>query len=172
VLRLSLLAVVLTLAGAGPAGATTLVLDDGTIRPQPYQSWVDAAAVPTPPGVVTLRLTACEDGEAMGCSSHSGREIEVDPEWLRPHVLLHELGHVFDDAMPAWGRTVFTAMLRRHDPWSGPTENNPPNEAFAEAYALCARHPALRSQYFANYHYAPTPARHRRVCALIRRLGA
>ena len=71
-----------------------------------------------------------------------------------------------------FGGVAFASLVHRHDPWDGPTENNPPSEQFAEAYALCARHPRLHAQYFANYHYAPTPRVHGRVCSLIRRLGA
>jgi hypothetical protein len=173
VLRVLLLTAAVTLAAAAPAAAsTTLAIDGGLTRPEPYQTWVDAANVPTPDGVVTLRLTSCDEAGALGCVTHSGRVIEIDPEWLRPQILLHELGHIFDDEMPAWGRDAFEALLRRHDPWSGPTENNAPDEQFAEAYALCARHPRIRAQYVAGYHYSPTPGRHRRVCALIRQLGA
>jgi hypothetical protein len=168
VLRAILVAALLALAVAAPAGATTLVLSDGTIRPQPYQSWVDGAAVPTVPGVIVLRLTGCTDAGALACSGHAGGVIEIAPEWMRPHVLLHELGHLFDDAMPSWVRPAFAAILHRTDPWSGPAEYNPPNEQFAEAYALCARHRRLRRQYFAAYHYSPTPDVHRRVCALLR----
>src|SRR4051794_35163371 len=50
-------ALVALVLGAASARATTLVLTDGTAGPQPYQGWVDAALVPTPPGEVTLELT-------------------------------------------------------------------------------------------------------------------
>ena len=171
--RLLLLAAVVALFAAAPAHATTIVLDDGGMsNPQPFQSWVDSALVPTPQGTVTLRLTPCDDDAALGCSSSDGRLIEIDPGWMRPHVVLHELGHVFDDDMPAWGRAAFTKLTHRRDAWDGPSEDNPPSEQFAEAYALCARHARLHAQYFAQYHYAPTPRMHRRACALIRQLGA
>src|SRR3954451_6954131 len=91
VLRLPLLAFVLVLLAAAPAQATELFLDTGMSDPQPFQSWIDNARVPTPPGGVTLRLTPCDDATALGCSAHDGRLIEIDPGWLRPHVLLHAL---------------------------------------------------------------------------------
>jgi len=31
---------------------------------------------------------------------------------------------------------------------------------------------SLRSRHFGNYGYSPTPAQHRRVCALINQAGA
>lgn len=158
------------LAVPAAAHATTLVLEDGTAGPQPYQSWVDEASVPTPPGQVTLRLSGCGDAGLIACEERRERTLDLDPGWISRPVLLHELGHVFDDAMPAWARTQFAALVHRHDPWEGPV--NPPSEWFAEAYALCARHPVIRQRYYAAYEYAPTPRRHRRICALINRAGS
>src|SRR3954454_23433384 len=164
VLRLPLLAALLTLLAAAPAGATTLVREDGAAAPPAWQAWVDGAAVPTPAGAVVLRLAPCTDEGALGCAGHEGRRIDIDPGWLGPHVLLHELGHVFDDEMAPWGRAAFEGMLHRHDPWTAPPETTPPRDQFAEADARCARHTQLRAQSFANSHSAPTPRRHRRDC--------
>jgi hypothetical protein len=137
------------LAAAAPAHATTLVLPDGTPHPQPYQAWVDASLVPTPPGVVTLRLERCAD-DMPSCAPAGERTIVLSPDWASRHVLLHELGHVFEDAFPAIGR-------RFGD-----------EEELAEAYALCARRATLRARYLGGYSYAPTPAQHRRACAAFR----
>jgi hypothetical protein len=135
---------------AAPAHATTLVLEDGTVGPQPYQSWVDASLVPTPPGVVVMRLDGC--GEDMpACAPVGERTIALSPEWRTRHVLLHELGHLFDDAVPGWVRGRFGD-----------------GERFAEAYALCARKRSLKARYVAGYDYAPTPTQHRRACGMIR----
>jgi hypothetical protein len=148
--RILLLVCTAVLVWAAPATATTLVLPDGTERPQPYQSWVDAALVPTPPGVVTLRLDGC-GADMPACAPEGERTIVLSPDWSSRHVLLHELGHVLDDSVPGWVRSRFGD-----------------EERFAEAYALCARRRTLRARYFGGYGYAPTPAQHRRSCALIR----
>src|SRR4051794_37508695 len=152
------------------AGATTLTLSDGTVRPQPYQAWVDASLVPTVPGGVTLDLGGCD--ELMACAPEGGRSISLSSEWANPHVLLHELGHVFDDAMPDWARERFEAIVRRRGSWASASARAPLNEQFAEAYSLCARHASIRQRYSGGYMYSPTPAQHRQVCALIRQVAA
>ena len=115
-----------------------------------------------------LRLDTCADLVSLACAEAGDRVIDADPGWLRPHILLHELGHVFDQDMAPWAREAFAAIIHRHDPWGGPLESSPPSEQFAEAYALCARHPRIRHRRVMSYHYSPTPAQHRAVCALIR----
>ena len=147
--RILLLVCLALLAAAAPAHATTLVLEDGTQRPQPYQAWVDASLVPTPPGVVTLRLERCAD-DMPSCAPVGARTIVLSPDWASRQVLLHELGHVFEDAFPS-------VAGRFGD-----------EETFAEAYALCARRATLRARYVGGYSYAPTPTRHRRACGVIR----
>ena len=165
--------VLLAVGLCGTARATTLVMPDGTARPQPFQAWVDAALVPTPPGEVTLSLDGCPgEPEIASCAPEGQGVVALSRDWADRHVVLHELGHVFDDLMPAWARTQFMRIMHRRGAWAPAQASTPPNEQFAEAYALCARHPRLHAQYFANYHYAPTPRVHGRVCSLIRRLGA
>ena len=156
---------------AASAQATTLVLPDGTRGPQPYQSWVDRARVPTPPGDVLLRLDGC-DATLPGCAPEGERLIALEPDWVTPHVLLHELGHVFDDGMPDWARTGIQSMFGRRGPWLAAAASNPPDEQFAEAYSLCARHASIRERYYGPYRYSPTPSQHRRACALIRRAAS
>src|SRR3954463_4375195 len=95
-------ALVALAAATSQASATTLVLEDGTVRPQPYQSWVDRANVPTIDATVTLRLGGCED--LPGCVPDGELAVDLAPEWANAHVLLHELGHLFDDQMPDWAR--------------------------------------------------------------------
>jgi hypothetical protein len=169
--RLALLAAAaVVLLVPSTASATTLVLPDGTQRPQPYQSWVDRAKVPTPPGVVTLRLEGC-DGLA-GCAPEGQEVVAVAREWMSPQVLLHELGHVFDDAMPAWARPRFEALVGKHGPWASAAGSGPPNEQFAEAYSLCARRTRIRERYYGSYDFSVTPGQHRRICALIRAASA
>jgi len=166
------LGIVVALLLATPAHATTLVLTDGTIGPQPYQAWVDAALVPTPPGEVTLSLGGCPGEPTIpSCSPQNQGVIALSRGWANKHVVLHELGHVFDDLMPDWARLRFRAInLRARAAWTTSSPSSP-NEQFAEAYALCARRLSLDERYFAAYRYAPTPARHRRTCALINAAG-
>jgi hypothetical protein len=148
------------------------VLPDGTVGPQPYQGWVDSSLVPTPPGEVTLHLDGCPgQPELDACSPVDGSLIALSPEWNDRRVLMHELGHVFDDLMPAWARVPFIRLVHRRGAWAPARSANPPDEQFAEAYALCATRPFLRTRHYAGYGYAPTPARHERVCAFIRRVG-
>ena len=159
-------AIIALLCLAVPAGAATLVLADGTQRPEPYQSWVDAARVPTVPGTVTLDLGGCD--ELTACAPEGTSSISLSAEWANPHVLLHEMGHVFDDTMPAWVRARFQAIMRKRGTWASAASRAPANEQFAEAYSLCARHPSIKDRYAGGYDYSPTPAQHRAVCGLIR----
>src|SRR2546427_11764437 len=93
-----------SLAFAAPTAATTLVLPDGTANPQPYQSWVDHAQVPTLPGTVTLNLASCPVGSAA-CADPGDSRIYLDPTVVKPASPFHELGHIFDGQfMTASGR--------------------------------------------------------------------
>jgi hypothetical protein len=164
-------AFLLTALYASPASAaTTLVTPDGKLRPQPYQSWVDRAKVPTPPGTVTLHLAPCPAGPdwAAGCAIASQRAIYLGPDARDRGRFLHELGHIFDGHVmkDAW-RARFTSVIGRVDAWES-VQPDPPEEQFAEAYSVCARHSTLREMYFGMYAYSPTPARHRRACAVVR----
>ena len=163
------LAVVISLLLAPAALATTLQLPDGSARPQPYQDWVDGALVPTVPGAVTLDLGGCD--ELTACAPEGGRTILLSRDEASPHVFLHELGHVFDDAMPSWVRGRFMAIMRKRGAWASASSRAPADEQFAEAYSLCARHAVIRDRYAGGYMYSPTPAQHRQVCALIRQAG-
>ena len=157
-------ALVALAAATSQASATTLVLTDGTVAPQPYQSWVDRANVPTIDATVTLRLDGC--GDLPGCVTDGEMAIDLDPEWATPHVLLHELGHLFDDRMPSWARDRFQGLVGARS-WLSSGD-----EQFAEAYSLCARKRSSRYQAAEGYRYDPTPAEHRQACGLIRRAGA
>src|SRR4051812_15989403 len=95
--RHALAAVVLALAVAAPASANTRVVVAGAKAPQ-YQRWVDSASVPTPRGVVTVRLEDCPAGpaEAAGCAYTDTRTIYLRPEGRFKDRFLHELGHIYD----------------------------------------------------------------------------
>jgi hypothetical protein len=163
------------LTPAGASAATTLATAAGALRPQPFQSWVDRAAVPTPPGVVTVHLGACPGGPAWGaaCAVPETRSMHLGPEGRDPVTVLHELGHLFDDlVLDDTDRTAFAGIMRRRGAWLAAASTNPLHEQFAEAYALCARYPRLRATRLGMYGYIATPRRHARVCAFIRAAGA
>src|SRR3954451_4607743 len=166
-------ALVLSLRPAAPAAATLLVTPDGQIAPQPYQSWVDAAYVPTPPGEVVLSLAGCPGDPAMpACSPVNQGTIQLSPEWANRQVLLHELGHIFDDFMPDWARGRFRGLITRTPMlWTAANHGGPPNEQFAEAYSLCARQLSVKRTAYEGYRYSATPKKHRKVCALINAAG-
>jgi hypothetical protein len=173
-IRALCIAVAATLLWVAPAHATVLVLTDGTIAPQPYQSWIDGALVPTPPGEITLSLDGCPGDPPMpSCSPVNQGAIQLSPEWANRQVFLHEVGHVFDDLMPDWARGRFRAIVsaRRGLVWASTRSRTPPNEQFAEAYSLCARRLSIRRRAFMGYGYDPTPAEHRRACAVINSVG-
>jgi hypothetical protein len=162
---------VLTVPSVASAGVQ-LALSDGTLRPQPYQRWADAAAAPGPTRTVTLHMKACPGGPswAGGCALPQGQAVYMLPHAAGPHILLHELGHVFDaTALTHARRRGFQRIVGRPGPWSGPPEADPPMEQFAEAYSLCARRSRIADREFAMYAYSPSPDQHGRVCALIRR---
>ena len=59
-------AAAIALIPASASAATTLATPDGTLRPQPYQGWVDGSLMPTPDGTVTLSLDGC--GGGLSCA--------------------------------------------------------------------------------------------------------
>jgi hypothetical protein len=107
------------------------------------------------------------------CSPVNEGLIQLSPEWASRQVLLHEVGHVFDDLMPDWARGRFRAIVaaRRGLTWASQSSRTPPNEQFAEAYSLCARKLSIRRRAYLSYGYDPTPREHRRVCALLNSVG-
>src|SRR3712207_2420093 len=163
--RLGLLTLVLLALLPATASATTLVTPGGAQRPQPYQSWVDRSAMPTPAGEVTLFLDACPDGPAWAaaCASPFERSIHLGAEGRTRMTLLHELGHLFDaTVLTDADRARFQALIGRPGPWTGPPSADPPHEQFAEAYAMCARRDHLSSTRLGMYAYVATAQRHRR----------
>jgi hypothetical protein len=115
---------------AARADATTIT---GTT--QPYQSWVDAARVPTPEGELEVAVDdSCPD--ALGCTT-GGEQITV-VAFAPVQTFLHEVGHVFDAAyLTDELRGRFIAITGRPALrwWTGAA---PAGEWFADAYAHCA----------------------------------
>ncbi len=169
--------VALALAALVPAvaQAETRIVVVGPHAPQ-YQRWVDSSAVPTPGGVVTVRLERCPVGptDAAGCVIAGTSTIYLRPEGRFKDRFLHELGHIYDETvMTDLRRARFERLLHKRGAtaWAASAPDGP-SEQFAEAYSMCARHPALRAMAYGMYAYSPTPARHQRICALIRQAGA
>jgi len=161
------------IAAATPASAsaTTLVLDDGTSRPRPYQSWIDRAQAPMPGGTLQLRLARCPAAPAWasGCADIDDDAIYLTQLARSPDRLLHEVGHFFDEkVMTPRFRARFSRLVGSRGAWGAAAQTDPPSEKFAEAYSLCARHRSLSAWYFGMYAYAPSPAVHAAACALIR----
>src|SRR3954467_11552024 len=171
-LRQLLLTVLALVVLSAPAEAVTLVSPTGDGRIARFQTWANAAVVPTPAGVVDLVLDSCPVDVSDGCIMHGAPPtIFLGPTVRDRPILLHELGHAFDaQRMTPADRVAFEAIFRDRRVWRSPP--NSPHERFAEAYSLCARHPRIRRAYTAAYGYRVTPHRHRRVCALIQRAGS
>jgi hypothetical protein len=89
------------------------------------------------------------------------------------HVLLHELGHVFDlNVMTDTDRARFRAIMHR-PAWQWWAGRTPLAEWFAEGYSWCARYRRVVSvTRYALYGYHPTSTQYGRVCALIRSAAA
>jgi hypothetical protein len=164
-------------AARAKRGGVQLVERRGAPLPGRWQSWADASLMPTVSGRVTIRLARCPDlPRAAGCV-YTRRPRQV---WLRSGAgdprgaLLHELGHVFDLlVMSNSDRAAVKRILRRpaEQPWW--RGRVPVAEHFAEGYSWCARYARIHSlRGYASYRYDPTPAQHRRLCALIRRAAA
>jgi len=169
-------ALVLALASCAlsPAGApaqTSLVVAR-PLSPARYQRLIAAAAIPTPHATIVLEGGLCPGAPswAAGCALPLQRQIWLSAEGLQPSIFFHELGHVFDWLVMTDGvRSRFAALIHRSAEWNWTSTNhNPPVEQFAEAYSMCARHRVIKAVAYGNYDYTPTPARHRRACALIR----
>lgn len=155
---------------AAPAAATTLVAD-GQPGPQPWQSWVSDARVPTVPGEVELQIAGCPDQGADVACTFPGQEVIYLPPGAGRRMLLHELGHRFDYSMPDWVRSRFLAIMGDGRAWRSPPDS--PNEQFADAYSLCALSPrALPGSFSSAYGYNPGPVGHRRICRMISRVAA
>jgi hypothetical protein len=161
----------LAFALASPASALQLLSPSGDPAVARFQTWVDAAAMPTPPVSLDVVLATCPVPISDGCIVHGPVETIYLGSMVRDRAtLLHEVGHAFDaTTLTDPQRARFEAIFGDTRPWRSPS--NSPHERFAEAYSLCARHPVIRRTYTAAYGYRVTPAQQRRVCALIRRAG-
>lgn len=180
------LGIVLAMAGAGRAGATTLTGPSGP----DWQHVADHLTIPTPTVPVDVATydnarEHCGGRDALGCVITRGGRWTIILQagaGETARVVAHELGHVWDFTRgSAWGRAKVRAIW--HDPrwwWAdGPRDRNraePPAERFAEAYALCALPAFYRDQLDStigeveglSYSYVATVAQQRRVCDTVR----
>lgn len=131
------LSLLVVLAFPAAAGAVQLVNPDGSVA-QPYQTWADAAKVPTPNHQVTVIRDASKfcGQPVAGCAWRDGTAIAIgcDIGAGCQRVFMHELGHVFDFEMPEWKRQVFRKIVGLQMSW----------------YAARPHFQASYSEYFAN----------------------
>jgi hypothetical protein len=163
-------------AGAGSRaraakGAVKLRTLRGAPLPGRWQSWADAALVPTIAGRVTVRRARCPARpSAAGCVfTKRPRTIWLRPGIDDPHgVLLHELGHVYDlRVLNNRDRGRFRRIMRRGRArwWRGRLSLA---EQFAEAYSWCARYARIVSiSRYSSYRYRPSSKQHKAICRLI-----
>ena len=172
---LLLVTFLLTLLSVAPSFATTIVTPDGAPA-QPYQAWADKSLAPTPAGTVVVNLAPCPGAPdwAAGCAIAEQRAIYLGQNARTKDRFLHELGHIFDaTTMTDPLRNVFEGIIRtRGTAWIAAASTNPPQEQFAEAYSLCARHRTIRGMWGGMYGYSPTATPHRRACSVIRQAAA
>ena len=164
-----LVALALAPASANAAGITGT---NGSALPKRYAAWVASSAAPLPRGPVEVNLQDCPSGARWfaGCAFVDRGHIYLGKEARYVDRFFHELGHIFDDRTMTDGlRARFAILIGRPGEWGWTaTSKNPPIEQFAEAYSMCARHRQIKAVAYGMYNYTPTPAVHRRACALIR----
>lgn len=152
------------------ADAATLVTADGLAAPKVLQTWVDASALPTPEGTITIREGSGPCPAEAACATYAPATV-----WMGAHAsrtdLLHEIGHHVDaQTMTEEARTAFTRLVGLGArPWRGSA--NPPNERFAVAYAMCASSASRPDADHWAYGYRPSVSEHRAVCGLIRQVA-
>lgn len=157
--RLAVIVTLLALMFPANGIATTLISKDGTIRPQPYQSWVDQANVPTPAGRIRLDLTANACGGYICAFPRQSRIVMFSgliDNYTRPE-LLHEIGHIYSFRHQELHRLFLRIFGAPR--WTWLTE-----EWFAQGYSWCA----TRFRALPGYDYWPTRKQHRDVCSLLR----
>jgi hypothetical protein len=155
--------------------AVRLTTRRGRPLPGRWQSWADAALVPTVRGRVVVRVARCPARRSAAGCVYTRRPRTI---WLRPGlrdprgVMLHELGHVYDllvmnNRDRGRFRRIVAGRGARRPWWRG---SEPLAEQFAEAYSWCARFARIVSiRRYSSYSYRPSGRQHRRICAVITR---
>jgi hypothetical protein len=150
-----------------PASASALTLR-GNVAPR-HRAWVGSATVPLPTGAITITRSGCYF--TWSCFDQGVIRLpkKTDSYAQERAVLLHELGHAFDERMLSpRERRAFQRAADVPGSWWANTET-PPAEAFAEQYAACAMG-TLRSELAPSlsfYDYDPGPPAERVICAAL-----
>jgi hypothetical protein len=186
------IAVLAALVLAAAASAVTLVTPTGEPA-RLYQRWADRSHLPTPDRLLTVRVEPCPlqlEAEAElggfsqgvhGCAVLDAYTMYFDPvtrglyNYDRADLLMHEIGHFVEMAVPQRVRSRFLRLLGlpADQPWDGvPDDHRTPSERFAEGYAMCARYPARSYNPGPNHHGYRPPSRraHQAVCRMLSRL--
>src|SRR5262249_47861845 len=141
-------------------GGVRLVVRGRARLTRRWQAWADASLMPTVRGRVTVRLTGCPHvPQSAGCVYTKHPRVVFLARGVADvrHVLLPELGHVFDLAvLRDADRARFRTIMRR-PAWGWWTGRTPLAEWFAESYSWCARYARLvrRERATALYRYRP-----------------
>ncbi len=94
---------------------------------------------------------------------------------LMQFVLFHELGHVFDrELMTDATRAAFMDLIGRTDGWWSAADGAPPEELFADAYALCSIYGAAIPRdtlHPVGYGWKPTVALQKESCGIVLSAG-
>jgi hypothetical protein len=153
-MRFVLASVMVLLLLPASAGAVTLVNPDGSVV-QPYQEWANLSHVPTADTTITVEDDPQNCGMTyvpIACTDLANGRMYLARDADRA-TLYHELGHVFDAAMPEWKRQRFrriVGLVAGAWPWSsGDQFQKSLVEAWANAYSICARGRAGLSDGFA-----------------------
>lgn len=154
---------------AAEASAGTVVATPG-----PWQGYVDASRVPTPPVELEVVVDAAACPGGLGCSVPGSRVIDLSP-YAGRSTFLHELGHEFDFTVLTPGeRERFAALLgpeRQAMPWWSADESM--GEWFADTYMQCARLPRIDPRWSYTVSNGLLAGwRLRRECGLIRYAAA
>lgn len=176
-------------AFAEAASARTILTGSGAAT---YQRVITHAHAPTPAGEQGVENTGCPAVPgAGGCTgSLPCLECIYVQHGAGRFTFAHELGHRFDALLmnPGSRNRFRTLTGHRNMPWlcdelSGETCLGRPTagELFADAYAACLlgwrvegrrlRNGGILSHWETGYGYFPSPRQHRRVCAMIRKVG-
>jgi len=158
---------------ATPVPAVSLITPSGSAA-QPYQHWADLSHLPAIDRTITVieqpcpsdpehAAIACIDLASMRLYS-GGRRCGLSGygAWRSCRfVTMHEIGHVYEFAMPDWKRARFASIVEAQMTWGYVLE-----EAFADTYGLCA----LNSRDAPEDVLVPdlTARMFRRACHLIR----
>lgn len=140
--------------------------------PGPYQEWVDASRVPTPPVDLEVVVGSPDCDEALGCAGPEAIYLTFGTD---KGTFFHELGHEFDAAVLTDAeRERFVALLgpgKDTMEW-WPVDFNYDRTAaewFADAYMRCARLPRIDPRWGYGIGSGLVPgSRLRRECGLIR----